>query len=85
MDPRDASASKNSKYLVTHHYDSLILIDKDNLYLDAKSSQVILLHSCHVSMIRYNNMQVNPDGSLATNQTNESNHNTAKVSTKYIK
>ena len=28
---------------------------------------------------RYNNMQVNPDGSLATNQTNESNHNTAKV------
>ena len=37
----------------------------------------------HVTSItRYNNMQVNPDGSLATNQTNESNHNTAKVSTK---
>ena len=51
--------------------------------LDAKSSQVILLHPCHVSITRYNNMQVNPDGSLATNQTNESNHNTAKVSTKY--
>ena len=31
---------------------------------------------------RYNNMQVNPDGSLATNQTNESNHNTAKVGMK---
>lgn len=30
---------------------------------------------------KYNNMQVNPDGSLATNQTNESNHNTAKPST----
>merc|ERR1711936_1222230 len=30
---------------------------------------------------RYNNMQVNPDGSLAANQTNESNHNTAKPST----
>merc|ERR550519_2971182 len=30
---------------------------------------------------KYNNMQVNPDGSLAANQTNESNHNTAKPST----
>ena len=30
-------------------------------------------------MIRYNNMQVNPDGSLAANQNNESNHNAAKV------
>ena len=28
---------------------------------------------------RFNNMQVNPDGSLVANQTNESNHNTAKV------
>jgi len=27
---------------------------------------------------KFNNMQVNPDGSLVANQTNESNHNTAK-------
>ena len=44
------------------------------------------LHHCHhyhcrrqLFLARYNNMQVNPDGSLAANQTNESNHNTAKV------
>ena len=79
------SPEEQKQQVPCHSLSRLINSHNQRQYLDAKSSQVILRHPCHVSIIRYNNMQVNPDGSLATNQTNESNHNTAKVSTKYTK
>ena len=51
----------------------------DNMYTKYNNNMYNRYNNMHN---RYNNMQVNPDGSLATNQTNESNHNTAKVGMK---
>ena len=55
-----------------------------NYPMKNKNSKCVLLFIIVIAvvnffLVRYNNMQVNPDGSLAANQTNESNHNTAKV------
>ena len=57
-------------------HSSISTIPQYQLY-HREEEQQVGLHD--FSDRRYNNMQVNPDGSLATNQTNESNHNTAKV------